>query len=218
MIRHIPNFGSEIGQVLLFSGSYHNWGNLQSVQNEPDDYQGQQDALAISIDGWPLGTAGQWNDINENNNLFFVVEFNAVPVVTSASSFSEPENQTDAGMVVANDPNGDELLFSISGGNDQSHFTINSVTGFLTFISTPDFENPTDSDGNNSYEITVGVSDGKAEINQNLVIYVLDVNESWGEPIDVNESGYGVGPEFSLDTRDPTTDPPGGRRRTYRFK
>ena len=30
----------------------------------------------MSVDGWPLGSAGQWNDVDENNALYFVVEYN----------------------------------------------------------------------------------------------------------------------------------------------
>lgn len=47
---------------------YTNWGN------EPDDY-GNQDALGWAITDWPLGTAGQWNDIKASNTLYFVIEF-----------------------------------------------------------------------------------------------------------------------------------------------
>lgn len=49
-------------------GLYNNWGN------EPDDYNGQ-DALGLSLNGWPLGVAGQWNDVDDGNTLYFVVEY-----------------------------------------------------------------------------------------------------------------------------------------------
>lgn len=63
-------------------GLYNNWGN------EPDDFGGQQDAAAIALDDWPvgsgfLGIASQWNDVNITNNLPFIVEFNAVPEPSS---------------------------------------------------------------------------------------------------------------------------------------
>ena len=53
--------GSPVG------GLYNNWGN------EPDDFNGQ-DALGISLNGWPLGNAGQWNDVDVSNALYFVIE------------------------------------------------------------------------------------------------------------------------------------------------
>jgi len=69
------------------SGVYTNWGTTDNTQNEPDDYDFAQDALAIALQTWPnpslgygfeLGTEGQWNDVNEFNNLFFVVEFDTI--------------------------------------------------------------------------------------------------------------------------------------------
>jgi len=49
-------------------GLYNNWGN------EPDDFGGQ-DGLGISLNGWPLGVAGEWNDVDDQNTLYFVVEY-----------------------------------------------------------------------------------------------------------------------------------------------
>lgn len=84
------------------SFTYTNWGtgNLWSGSgqaSEPDDYQGQ-DALAIGLTAWPqgyanasgLGSAGQWNDIDGNNHLPYVVEFqaNTVRLNMNASHFA----------------------------------------------------------------------------------------------------------------------------------
>ena len=52
-------------------GLYSNWGN------EPDDWYGQ-DALAISLDGWPLGVASEWNDVDHENELYFIVEYSGL--------------------------------------------------------------------------------------------------------------------------------------------
>lgn len=49
------------------NGRYNNWGN------EPDDYQGQ-DALGIALTAWPFGVAGEWNDIDESNSLYYLIE------------------------------------------------------------------------------------------------------------------------------------------------
>ncbi|MDR1130176.1 MAG: hypothetical protein LBK96_04275 [Prevotellaceae bacterium] len=61
---------------------YHNWGGKKSgTVNEPDDYDGQ-DAAAIGLAKWPagqnaeLGVAGEWNDIDETNTLYYIIEFN----------------------------------------------------------------------------------------------------------------------------------------------
>jgi hypothetical protein len=51
------------------AGAFTAWGY------EPDDYLENQDALGLSVNGWPLGTSGQWNDVAADNKLFFVVEY-----------------------------------------------------------------------------------------------------------------------------------------------
>lgn len=59
------------GQVegLAVDDAFTAWGY------EPDDYLEDQDALALSLNGWPLGSAGQWNDVDADNKLFFVVQY-----------------------------------------------------------------------------------------------------------------------------------------------
>tara|TARA_B100001063_G_scaffold223781_1_gene231254 strand:+ start:401 stop:1240 length:840 start_codon:yes stop_codon:yes gene_type:complete len=52
-------------------GLYNNWGN------EPDDFGGQ-DALGLSLNGWPLGSASQWNDVDHTNTLYYVVEHSTI--------------------------------------------------------------------------------------------------------------------------------------------
>ena len=80
--------------------------------------------------------------------------------------------------MTATDANGDALSFSISGGTDQAKFSIHSATGALGFTSPPDFENPTDSDLNNAYQVTVTVSDGTHSVQQAVSVTVTDVSES----------------------------------------
>ena len=59
--------GSPVG------GLYNNWGA------EPDNFEGQQNAAAIGLTEWPLGdgflgSAGEWNDVKDSNNLYYIVE------------------------------------------------------------------------------------------------------------------------------------------------
>ena len=70
------------------------------------------------------------------------------------------ENTTFVGDANAADADGDNLTFSIVGGSDGSLFTINSATGVLSFINGQDFENPGDSNGDNSFGVVIRVSDG----------------------------------------------------------
>lgn len=58
------------------SGAYHNWGG-KSTSNvrEPDNYSNLQDAAAICLSSWPNGVAGEWNDIQATNGLYYVIEY-----------------------------------------------------------------------------------------------------------------------------------------------
>lgn len=62
------------------NSAYHNWGGKNANEiNEPDNY-GNQNYGAIGLGAWPagmpfeLGTGGEWNDLNGDNNLYFIIE------------------------------------------------------------------------------------------------------------------------------------------------
>ena len=117
-------------------------------------------------------------DVNEGSG-------NHAPTITSngggdTASISMQENATNVTTVTATDPDtGDNLTYSIVGGADSNHFTITSVTAHLTFNSAPDYENPTDSDANNTYIVTVQVSDGHGCTDtQTITVTITDVDES----------------------------------------
>lgn len=64
----------------VVGGLYNNWGM------EPDDYLGNQDALAIGLTDWPYGIAGQWNDLAANDLLYYVIEYNLLLGVNDAKT------------------------------------------------------------------------------------------------------------------------------------
>ncbi|HEU5077587.1 MAG TPA: DUF4347 domain-containing protein [Opitutaceae bacterium] len=109
------------------------------------------DTTAPAITG-PSGNAGDAasaKSINENT--------------TAVATFSADESST----------------WSIVGGADQAKFTIDPNTGALHFVSAPDFENPTDSDGNNTYLVKVRATDTAGNHSeQTVTVSVLDVNET----------------------------------------
>ncbi len=61
-------------------------------------------------------------------------------------------------------------------GADQGLFTIND-SGELSFNNAPDFETAADANGDNNYQVSVGVSDGTLTETQDLTITVTDVYE-----------------------------------------
>jgi VCBS repeat-containing protein len=100
---------------------------------------------------------------------------NLAPSFVSPASADSPENQSVAFDLNATDPDGDVLTYSITGGADGSLFDMNASTGVLSFKSPSDFENPGDADANNTYELTVQVSDGSLIATQALQVRVTDL-------------------------------------------
>lgn len=93
--------------------------------------------------------------------------FNQAPTFASAVAFSVNENQKGIGSVIATDPDGDTLTFSIS----DSDLSISS-SGLLTFKTAPDYE------VKSLYLGTVAVSDGFNLVFQDITVTVIDVNEA----------------------------------------
>jgi len=107
-----------------------------------------------------------------------VSQTNSAPSITSSSAVSAPENSLLAGNVKAVDADAGILFYSIVGGADQSVFSINELSGALTFKSSPDYENPTDANSNNIYEVDVGVNDKKTTTTLSMNVTVTDLNET----------------------------------------
>ena len=107
-----------------------------------------------------------------------MTDTNEARVITSASSVSVSENTTDVLTVVATDPDHVTLSYALNGGTDAALFAINTASGALSFLSAPNYEQPTDVDHNNVYLVTVQVSDGTNLVTQNIQVTVNDVNES----------------------------------------
>ncbi len=93
----------------------------------------------------------------------------------ATSSKSIPENSTNVFTFTANEP----VTWSITGGADQAKLSIDPNTGVVSFITPPDYELPTDSDGNNTYVIVITATDlfGNTTT-QTLTITVTNVIEA----------------------------------------
>ncbi|MCG8002760.1 MAG: cadherin domain-containing protein [Candidatus Thiodiazotropha lotti] len=113
-----------------------------------------------------------------------VANVNDVPVITSdgggaTASHTIAENTTAVTTVTATDIDLDTLTYSISGGTDSALFSINNLTGVLSFTAAPDFEAPLDSNSDNIYEVIVQVDDGQGGTDtQTITVTVTDVNEA----------------------------------------
>ena len=142
---------------------------------------------------------------------------NEPPQITGDTTFSYPENGTDAvHTYAATDPESSSITWSLTG-DDAGDFSI-SNTGELTFRETPNFEAPADANTDNVYLVTVQASDGTNTAPENLTVAVTDVNEPPEFPL--TEDGARTVPENTEVGEDigapvSATDPDAGSTLTY---
>ena len=134
-----------------------------------------QQSLTISV-----------NNLNDNQPTFNL----------SSNSFNVPENSTAITTIAAADPDGDDLTFALTNTTDSNHFTLDPTSGALAFISAPDFENPQDSDADNTYELELSVFDGSHTTTQSISVTVTNIDEapsfaSTTQNLSVNENSSG---------------------------
>ena len=108
------------------------------------------------------------------------VQENQPPTITSAATATIAENSTGVVFDIdATDPENEAITFALVATSvDASLFAINAATGALSFIAAPDFEDASDSDKNNQYEIQISASDGTDTVTQAVTVTVTDVNEA----------------------------------------
>jgi len=124
--------------------------------------------------------AGVAQDQLGNNNVaatqvVITLDINKSPLI-EAQEFTIAENSDDGtivGTVIASDPDGDNLTFSITAGNENGTFSLNGVSGEITALSSIalDFETiPV-------YTLTVQVSDGELVATALVTINLTDEEE-----------------------------------------
>lgn len=177
----LRNDSDDIGHTLttvLLSGTKHGALNL----NSDGSFTYVPDANFAGIDSFTYKA----NDGIRNGNFDIVTititNVNDDPIISSdggshTANLAINENSTSVTTVTATDSDtGDTLSYSISGGNDQALFDIDSVSGVLSFASAPDFETPIDAGTDNIYELSIEVSDGQGGFDtQALSVTVNDI-------------------------------------------
>ncbi len=134
-----------------------------------------------------------------------VVSVNDPPTFKDfVSSSSIDENTLNVLSVTVEDVEDDVIGYSLSG-NDAEKLSI-STSGAITFKTNPDFETPTDTNSDNTYEITIEASDGTDTVTDDLVITILDV-ENEGNPIIEGLSSQSINENDSIDISFTVTDP-----------
>ena len=103
------------------------------------------------------------------------------PSFTSASSASFVENATGAAYtaVAVSDVTGAAVSYSISGGADSAKFSINSSSGVMRFVSSPDFETPASAASSNVYDIVITATEANNTntVTQSVAVTVTDVGD-----------------------------------------
>jgi hypothetical protein len=103
-------------------------------------------------------------------------QVNTAPQLIGLIDFSIDENTTEITTIQATDAEGDNITYSIEG-SDSGLITIGSISGELSFISPPDYENPQDSNQDNFYEVTIIASDDSLSSSLGIIVTVNDVLE-----------------------------------------
>ena len=105
------------------------------------------------------------------------------------------------------DPEGESITWTKSG-TDVDDFTLED--GVLKFVNTPDYENPTDIDQNNTYSVTVSASDGtdggdaSDPSTQTLRITILNLEEPG--TVDLSQRQPQVANALTATLTDPDAD------------
>ncbi len=100
--------------------------------------------------------------------VFNTTAYNVDENVLATGSTTVQVDVTDADL--------DTLVYTITGSAaDNGKFTIDPDTGLLTFVVSPDFENPDDAGADGTYDVEISVFDGTNTTVQVITITVDDV-------------------------------------------
>ena len=108
---------------------------------------------------------------------------NAGPLITGPtggegapeSAVTVDENQVNVWTLTANEP---VTEWKIIGSDDDAAFTIDA-NGKITFLAPPNYEKPTDKDGNNTYILTVQAKDAAGNVStQKVTVTIRDLNDA----------------------------------------
>ena len=122
---------------------------------------------------------------------------NAGPVFNSLATFDAAENQTGVGTVAASDADSEDSVtgYTIEGGADRSSFSLDAVSGELTFVAAPNYEDEASAGGNNAYEVEVQATSGTGArekmAEQTITVTVTDEAEAPAAPATPSVSAAG---------------------------
>ncbi|WP_284180417.1 cadherin domain-containing protein, partial [Rhabdaerophilum sp. SD176] len=178
------------------------------------DFENPQDTGADNTYNVRVQVADGLGGITTQDIAVAVTNQNEAPTISSPATQSVVENGTAVLTVFATDPDaGASLTYSIVPGGDGAKFAIDSLTGALTFVTAPDFELPTDTGGDNVYDVQVQAADGLGgTTTQNIAVKVTNQNEA---PTITSSTTQSVVENGTAVLTVTATDPDAGASLTY---
>ena len=123
--------------------------------------------------------AGNTNTVTQSVAVTVTDVGDLAPVFSSASSATFAENGTGAvyTAVATPDVTGAAVSYSISGGLDSARFSIDSSSGVVRFVSSPDFETPASTVSSNVYQLVVSATEANNThtVTQSVAVTVTNV-------------------------------------------
>ncbi len=144
--------------------------------NSPPDYEDPSDGNKDNIHEVTV-TASDGNLTAKLDVEITVTNINEAMLIEGSTTINYPENGTaSVSTYTATNPNGAGVTWDATG-KDSARFQM-SVAGELKFNSPPDYENPSDGNKDNLYEVTVTASDGNLTVELDVEITVTNINEA----------------------------------------
>lgn len=109
----------------------------------------------------------------------------AITFTNTAAAVSIKENQTVVQTVQATDDLGGVVTYSITSGADQALFAVDTNTGAVTFVSAPDYDNPSDADTNNVYDVEVTATSPNGSQAFTMSVTVTEDNSALEKNLDL---------------------------------
>ncbi|MFP6764906.1 MAG: GEVED domain-containing protein, partial [Planctomycetaceae bacterium] len=146
--------GADDDQFVIDAGTgVLQFANAPDFENPADDGGDNVYEVRVVVVDSELHTAAQDIQIT-------VTDLNDDPVFVAVPD-TISDGATQVGMVVAMDEDlpAQAVLYGIDGGADAGLFSIDSMTGVLSFTSAPDYASPADDNGDGVYEVVVEADD-----------------------------------------------------------
>ena len=154
-----------------------NWSNNETTSTISGLGQGVYSVTVEDVNGCTI-------------DLPVTIESNSSPTILTPASITSTENSIEVIDMEVSDMEGDMEMNGItyafttenSRGEDNSFFSINADLGIIQFLTKPNFENPSDTNRDNIYQIQVTVQDSYgAKTLQDISITILDDVDDYDE-------------------------------------